>query len=266
MNRLVVAAIAMAGALCAGSPAAPAGTAPVPPGDRVVGEVAMRAPLEPLVRSNRFVYRIARPDRPDGTTLVLLHGSGGNETSLFAMARASAPASTLIGVRGRLVQNGRNRWYRRLTPVSFDQADIRREAAAFADFLMAEAKQDTLVPERTVFIGFSNGANLLAAIALLHPGLVRRAVLLRPMSVLDDPPEAALSGLDLLVLAGRRDRTYGPLAPALEALMKSCGANVRAQTVDAGHMVGALDSAAVARWLATDPGATPARPDPPAPE
>ncbi len=185
--------------------------------------------------------------------MVLLHGSGGNETSLVDLARRIAPRATLLGVRGRVVQDGRSRWYRRLTPVTFDQADIRAESAAFAGFLSRTAPALGIDLDRTIFLGYSNGANLIAATALLHPGLVRKAALLRPMSVLDQPPTPPLTGASLLMIAGEADRTYAPFAPALETLLESCGAVVDTRSISAGHLIGEEDARIVAEWLAAAP-------------
>lgn len=214
------------------------------------------ASLEPAVvpaafeKADKFAYHVVRPRNPDGRTLVLLHGSGGNETSLVDLASRIAPRATLLGVRGRVLQEGRTRWYKRVTPTSFDQEDIRKESNAFVDFLSATAKTEKLDLSGAVFLGYSNGANLLAATTLLHPGLVRRAALLRAMSVLDEPPAASLTGTDLLVVAGKSDLTYAPFAPALEKLLTSCGATVDAQTIAADHMIGDLDADLIGRWLA----------------
>src|SRR5262245_60021454 len=69
----------------------------------------------PITRSEHFIYRLRRPATPSGETIVLLHGSGGDEASLFRLAARAAPGATLLGVRGRIVQKGMKRWYARLS-------------------------------------------------------------------------------------------------------------------------------------------------------
>jgi phospholipase/carboxylesterase len=155
-----------------------------------------------------------------------------------------------MGIRGRLIQDGVTRWYRRLTPTRFDQNDIRSEAGAFAAFLREAVEAKTLDLAHTTFIGYSNGANLLAAMALLHPGIVERAVLLRPMSVLESIPEVDLSGARFLTVAGAADGTYAPFAPALEAMLREHGGRVDARTIGSGHDLGNDDVAVVSEWLA----------------
>jgi phospholipase/carboxylesterase len=214
----------------------------------------------PITHGKSFIYRVLRPESPSGETIVLLHGSGGDEASLFKLAGRAAPRATLLGVRGRIVQKGVKRWYARLTPTSFDQADIRSEAKAFVAFLKATMAAEKLDLARTTFIGYSNGANLIAAVSLLYPDLVRRAVLLRAMPVLDRAPAADLHGAHFLTVAGKLDSLYGPFAPALEARLRDRGAVVDAAVVGRGHLLGDEDIKIVGDWLSapkTFAGGTP---------
>jgi phospholipase/carboxylesterase len=97
-----------------------------------------------------------------------------------------------LGVRGRATEEGTNRWFRRTNATTFDQSDFRSEAAAFRAFVEDALSGYGFDADRLAFLGYSNGANLLAAVMQLHPGLVRRAVLLRGIQVLEDPPVADL--------------------------------------------------------------------------
>lgn len=203
----------------------------------------------PVTRARHFVYRWLRPETPSGETIVLLHGSGGDEASMFRLAARIAPDATLLGVRGRVVQKGIKRWYARVTPTSFDQADIRKEARAFAAFLAERMAAEKLDLDRAVFIGYSNGANLIAALTLLHPDLVHRAVLLRAMPVLDTAPAADLRKSRFLTVAGERDKLYAPFAPALAALLRERGAVVDQAVVARGHLLGDEDVKVVSDWL-----------------
>lgn len=116
-----------------------------------------------------FIHRFNRPENPDGTTLVLLHGTGGNEADLMPIARRIAPRSALLGVRGRATEEGTNRWFRRVDATTFDQADIRSEAEVFSTFVEGAVAGYGLDPDRLLFLGYSNGANMLAAVIQLHP-------------------------------------------------------------------------------------------------
>ncbi len=202
-----------------------------------------------------FTYRAVRPagDAAKGT-LVLLHGSAADELTLIPLAREIAPEALLLAVRGRVVQEGDLRWFKRLTPVSFDQDSIRAEAAVFANFMADVSARHGLDLSRTAFLGYSNGANLVSSVMLLHPGPISRAVLLRAMPVLHDAPATDLSGTDILVVAGERDETYAPFAPALVRLLRGRCARVAAFAASCGHELGPDDARIARHWLATMEG------------
>ncbi len=202
-----------------------------------------------------FVYRVQRPAGPPHRTLVLLHGSGADETTMLPLGRKIDAQATLIAVRDRIVQQGSRRWFTRIDPTRFRQKSIRTEARAFARLVGKLAVAEGFDPERAVFVGYSNGANLVSSAMLLHPGLIRRAVLLRAMPVLDHAPDADLAGARVLVVAGARDETYGPFAPALASLLRARGACVEARTVSSGHEFGLLDAERIRAWLEDRPPA-----------
>jgi len=203
-----------------------------------------------IIHAKDFTVLVKRPENATGETLVLLHGSGGDETTLMALASRIAPRAVLMGIRGRIVQDGKKRWYKRITPTQFDQNDIRSEANAFANFLHGMVTRRMLDLDHTTFLGYSNGANLLAALSVLHPGLIERAILLRPMSVLDKIPDVSLSGTRFLIVAGDTDQTYAPLAPALEAMLRGHGARLDIHTIKANHGLGNEDAKVAGEWLA----------------
>ena len=205
--------------------------------------------VETVTREAAFVHRLFQPEKPSGRVLILMHGSGGDETTLVSLASRIAPDATLVGIRGRVVQDGVKRWYRRMTPTEFDQQDVRAEAAAFAGFLRDIARERKLDLSAATFLGYSNGANLIAALTQLHPDLVRRAVLLRPMPVLAKTAEVNLSDTRILTIAGENDRLYFPFAPRLVSLLRGCGANVDARVIASGHGIGDEDARIAAEWL-----------------
>jgi phospholipase/carboxylesterase len=203
-----------------------------------------------LRRDLAFCYRLYRPVESSGECLFLLHGSGVDETTLVALAQQIAPRAVLVAVRGRIAQEDGFRWFARITPTRFEQQSIRTEADAFAGFIREAAKRHGLDLSRTVFLGYSNGANLVSTVMLLHPGLIERAALLRPMPVLDEMPPADLSKARVLIIAGAVDLTYAPFAPALVALLQSHGAEVETRTIASGHEIGDRDAEIVRQWLA----------------
>ena len=207
-------------------------------------------PGEPRLteRDLPFVHRFYHPDTPNDRTFVLLHGSGGNETQLFHLGHQVDDNATLLGVRGRSTEEGSPRWFRRYSSTTFDQKDARAEADAFAAFLEGARDGYRIDLSKVVFIGYSNGANLLVALMTLHPGLIRNVVLMRSMLVLDDMPTPDLADTNILLLTGKDDG-YGQFAPRLKDELAKTGANLTALDLDMGHEIGAPDVAAIQQWL-----------------
>lgn len=201
------------------------------------------------MRDLPFIHRFHRPENPDGSTIVLLHGTGGNESDLMPLAHKIHPRATLLGVRGRSTEEGINRWFRRFDPVTYDQADIRAEAEAFAAFVAGAVSGYGLDESHMSFLGYSNGANLLGAIMQLHPQTVRNAMLLRSVSALEDTTAASLVGTNVLMLNGAHD-PFGTMAPALERALLDGGAMLESHTLDAGHGLVPQDADIARAWLA----------------
>lgn len=203
-----------------------------------------------IIADSGFTYR--RRGEPDaGRAIVALHGSGADETSMLPLAAAIDPQALVIAPRGRVDQNGERRWFLKHTPTDFDQRSIRTESKAFAGFLAELYEHNELDPQRTVFLGYSNGASLVHSTMLLHPGLIMRAVLLRCMPVLKRPPRCDLGSTPVLVVAGEHDQTYGRYAPALVRLLERRSAKVTFSVVSAGHEFGDQDVVVVRQWLST---------------
>ena len=200
------------------------------------------------MRDLHFVHRFHRPETADGSTIILLHGTGGNETDLMPLAHRLAPDATLLGVRGRSTEEGINRWFRRFDAVTYDQEDIRAESGAFAAFIEGAIRGYGLEAGKLTFLGYSNGANLLGAIMQLHPGVVKRAMLLRAVQALEAPPEADSAGAAVLMLNGARD-PFGRMAPALETALRQSGADLTVETLSAGHELAAEDLTRARSWL-----------------
>ncbi|RCW82877.1 VOC family protein [Paracoccus lutimaris] len=207
------------------------------------------------MRDLHFIHRFHRPEAPDGSTIILLHGTGGNESDLMPLAHRLAPNATLLGVRGRSTEEGINRWFRRYDATTYDQADIRAEAEAFAAFVTDASRAYGLDPARMTVLGYSNGANLIGAILQLYPDAAQQAILLRGLQVLEDAPQLApdaLAGHRVLMLNGARDPFAG-MAPALEQALRRGGADLDSQMLAAGHELSAEDLTRAGAWLAAEP-------------
>ncbi|TCL91168.1 phospholipase/carboxylesterase [Rhizobium sp. PP-WC-2G-219] len=203
-----------------------------------------------------FIHRLHQPAEPDGTTLFLLHGSGANELSLLPLARKAAPNALLVALRGRSLEEGAPRFYRRLGATTFDQADIANEAEALAAFVEGAASGYGIDLGRAAFLGYSNGANLIAATLFLQPGLIRRAVLLRSMMPLETIPPANLSGTEVLIVSGADD-SFDAYRPAQVAALADAGAETTVVMLSAGHEISPEDAGTIAGWLRALPAQQP---------
>jgi phospholipase/carboxylesterase len=195
-----------------------------------------------------FRYRFQPGTDPTLPPLLLLHGTGGDETDLLPLGQQVAPGAALLSPRGRVLENGMPRFFRRLAEGVFDEADLRAQAAALAGFVAAAREAHGLAAP--VALGFSNGANIAAGLLLLHPGVLAGAALLRAMVPLREPPPARLPGTPVLLLAGAAD----PIVPAAnsEALaegLAAAGATVDHRVLPAGHGLTRPDLELVHGWL-----------------
>ncbi|QCP87687.1 alpha/beta hydrolase [Cereibacter sphaeroides] len=186
------------------------------------------------------------PARPP---LLLLHGTGGDESDLVPLGRAVAPGAALLSPRGAVLEQGRPRFFRRLAEGVFDEADVERRAHDLADFIgEAQARYGLTAP---VALGFSNGANIAAALLWLRPEVLAGAVLLRPMVPLAGPPSGGLEGRPVLILSGSAD----PIVPAenaarLAGRLTEAGAALTHRTLPASHGLTQRDLDLATEWLA----------------
>jgi phospholipase/carboxylesterase len=196
-----------------------------------------------------FVHRFQPATVTGLAPLLLLHGTGGDETDLLGLGERFSPGAALLSPRGQVLEGGMPRFFRRLAEGVFDEADVRRRAADLAAFV-AEARNAYGIAA-PVAVGFSNGANIAAALLLLHPAVLAGAVLLRAMVSLAETPPAKLAGTPVLILSGARD----PIVPAenaarLAAIFTKAGAELRHETLPTGHGLTQDDITRVKEWLA----------------
>jgi phospholipase/carboxylesterase len=197
-----------------------------------------------------FVHRFRAGSRPGATPLLLLHGTGGNEDDLISLGDALAPGAPLLSPRGKVLEQGRPRFFRRLAEGVFDLDDLRFRTGELADFIDAARKAYDLGEIAPMAVGFSNGANIAAALLLLSPGSLSAAVLLRPMVPLVPEPLPRLDGIPVLIAAGRQDPIVPPDHPrALADLLGSAGADVTLHGSNAGHGLTGEDLEVAERWM-----------------
>ncbi len=184
------------------------------------------------------------PGQGSGLTLLLLHGTAGDENDLLPIGRAVAPGAALLSPRGSVLENGAPRFFRRLSPGVFDEADIRVRARELADFVAGFSF------DRVMALGYSNGANIAAAVMLLYPEVLSGAVLMRPMTPLIPDPLPNLNARRVLILAGAHDAMTTPEnTDSLAKLLSRCGAAVEVQWQDEGHDLTPSDFKAAKTFL-----------------
>jgi phospholipase/carboxylesterase len=195
-----------------------------------------------------FVYRFEPASSEGAPPLLLLHGTGGDENDLLGLGKMVSPGSALLSPRGRVLEHGMPRFFRRLAEGVFDEEDVRRRALELADFV-GDARQRYGI-KAPVAVGFSNGANIAAALLLLKPDVLAGAILLRAMVPLSDPPKANLGGKPILLVSGQAD----PIVPAsnstkLAALLSEAGARVDYKVLPAGHQLSQADVTLARNWI-----------------
>jgi phospholipase/carboxylesterase/glyoxalase family protein len=198
-----------------------------------------------------FQHRfIPASDPTADTTLVLLHGTGGNEDDMIPMGEELYPGAALLSPRGQVLENGMPRFFRRLAEGVFDQEDLLRRAQELATFIAEARERYALQDQKMVAVGYSNGANIASAIVLLELFRFSGAILLRPMVPFrpDTPPR--LNGIPIFIGAGRQDLIV-PRDNALELaeIFRLGGADVTVHWHSGGHQLGLDDFEEAKRWL-----------------
>ena len=194
------------------------------------------------------IHRFVAGNRHEATPLLLLHGTGGDENDLLPLGQAVAPGVSLLSPRGQVLENGMPRFFRRLAEGVFDEDDLRHRANALADFVNdARKRYDLPAP---VALGYSNGANIAAAVLQLRPEVFAGAILLRAMVPLSDPPAVKLAGKPVLIVSGQFD----PIIPASNAQrlaveLAKVGADVQHRTLPIGHQLSQADLTVAQEWL-----------------
>ena len=194
-----------------------------------------------------FIHRF-EPGTSTAAPLLLLHGTCGNEDDLLPLGKALAPDRALLSPRGKVLENGMPRFFRRLAEGVFDEQDVIRRAHELADFIAGAGMAYKLA--KPIAVGFSNGANIAAAVLLLRPEALSGAILLRAMVPLAKPPQAELVQKPVLIISGASD----PIIPAsnanlLAAMLKNAHADVTHETLPTGHNLTQNDVAIASAWL-----------------
>src|SRR6266704_1154090 len=183
-------------------------------------------------------------------TLFLLHGTGGNERDLIPLGRELDPNASLLSPRGKILENGMPRFFRRLAEGVFDLEDLEMRTNELADFVAAAMGHYKLDADHIVGVGYSNGANIAASMLLLRPEIMHGAILFRAMVPLNPDTLPDLSSVRVWIGAGDND----PIVPASETkrlaeLFRRAGADVTIRVAKAGHGVTNNELEAAGHWV-----------------
>lgn len=200
-----------------------------------------------------FAHVFERGTDAAAGTLLVLHGTGGDEHDLLPLGRAIAPGATLLSPRGKVLEHGKPRFFRRLAEGVFDVDDLKRRAAELGDFVIAATERYGFETSRLTAVGFSNGANIASALLLLRPDVLTRAVLFRAMvPLVPDPLPRSVARV--LISNGLSD----PLVSTAETerlalLLGRAGADVDIAWQPGGHQLSQADVTIARDWLARAP-------------
>ncbi len=199
-----------------------------------------------------FIHRfVPASDVATAPTLLLLHGTGGNENDLIKLGRSLAPDANLLSPRGKILENGMPRFFRRLAEGVFDEADLILRTHELADFVSAAAEHYGFAPDTVTAVGYSNGANIAASTLLLRPGVLRGAVLLRAMVPLIPEESPDLTDTRVFLASGLSDPILTiDNARRLVAMLRGAGAEVDFREINAGHQLTSSELDAAREWFA----------------
>ena len=197
-----------------------------------------------------FVHLYEPAPEPDAPILLLLHGTGGDEHDLLPLAPLLVPNAGVLSLRGKVLEHGMPRFFRRLAPGVFDAADLALRTRELHAFIDAASDHYGFRRDRVIAVGLSNGANIAAHLLLSHGPVLEAAVLFRAMPVSDDPPVPLTGHPAVFMSSGRRDRMIAPeVTEQLARKLRAAGADVTLEWDEAGHELTRSAIDAARRWL-----------------
>jgi predicted esterase len=199
-----------------------------------------------------FIHRfVPAEDSASGETLVVLHGTGGNENDLVEIGQAIAPGAAILSPRGKVLENGAPRFFKRLAEGVFDPKEVRSRAEELARFIRAAITKYDLDANRIYALGYSNGANVASTMMFIEPRLFQGAILFRPMLVFEPPERGDLSSVSVFISAGRIDSVV-PVSSVekLAELFELSRAEVTLKWQSVGHNLVPGEAREAADWLA----------------
>jgi predicted esterase len=182
-------------------------------------------------------------------TFILFHGMGGSENDLVPIAKAIDPESSILSLRGKIVENGLRRFFRRIRNGVYDVNDLKFRVNEISDFIDIASRKHNFKDRKIIALGYSNGANMATAIVMMRPGVFDGAILMRSLFPLD-LGMGDLGKIPILILAGKYDK----IAPPGESIdlaerLRKRGAYVELSIIDAGHRISDEDLSKARSWI-----------------
>ena len=193
------------------------------------------------------------------TTLLLLHGTGGDENDMLPLGESLLPGAAILSPRGAVRERGMPRFFARLAEGVFDLEDLALRTQQLIRFVNGAVAKYELDPSRLIAVGFSNGANIAASVMLTGPAVFSHAILFRAMVPFEPEQPAKLGGTPVLLSSGEWDPIATPeQARRLQSLLTAAGAKPTLNFFDAGHELTRGDVSAAASWISALVTRTPA--------
>ena len=199
---------------------------------------------------HRFIAADGQTTSTNPTTLLLLHGTGGDENDLIPLGRMIAPSASILSPRGKVSENGANRFFRRLAEGVLDQEDLEFRTTELAAFVETSKSTYAIEGSPLIAVGFSNGANIAVSLLLRQPGLLRGAILLSPMLPFEPDSIPNLAGTAVFIGAGQLD----PLVTEqqivrLNEIFLEAKSDVQLHYERFGHTITASEVTAAQEWF-----------------
>jgi predicted esterase len=197
---------------------------------------------------NRFNYIYT--DKQSPRTLLLLHGTGGDENDLLPLGESLDPHANLLSPRGKVLENGSARFFKRLAEGIFDREDLKIKSQELDKFIIEASKKYDFSLKDLIAVGYSNGANIALHLLTENPNIITTAILFRPISAALPDTINNLSSSRILILSGLLDPLTKPEdADFLTKTLSEKGATVETKKIPAGHGLTPQDLEHAKTWL-----------------
>jgi predicted esterase len=183
-------------------------------------------------------------------TIVLFHGTGGDENDLVPFATKIYPDAHVISVRGNVLENNYKRFFERYAEGIFNEDDIKKRAKDIADFCTEVKTIHNLEHTKFIALGYSNGANMIGGVLLLHLDIFDAAILFRGMLPLYPESTLDLKDVSVLMVNGSNDHMIShDKAIELAEILKQYGADVTHEWLPLAHQLSQNDIDIAEAWI-----------------